>query len=104
MCATAVCLQSCFLQTWEESDWDKPGYNPKNGKIRALFRWEHTHRLWAQRLTAAERLAFLLGQQWMSMVRRRLWRCVRLWVRFSEHSNALMSTRVARQLQVRATV
>ena len=40
MCATAVCLQSCFLQTWEESDWDKPGYNPKTGKIRALFRWE----------------------------------------------------------------
>jgi len=27
---------------WSESDWDKPGYNPKNGKVRALFRWEDT--------------------------------------------------------------
>jgi hypothetical protein len=26
--------------TWEPSAWDKPGYNPKNGKVRALFRWE----------------------------------------------------------------
>ena len=29
---------------WEESDWDKPGYNPKNGKVKALFRWEGTGR------------------------------------------------------------
>eukprot|EP00277_Geminigera_cryophila_P000857 CAMPEP_0179427640 /NCGR_PEP_ID=MMETSP0799-20121207/13526_1 /TAXON_ID=46947 /ORGANISM="Geminigera cryophila, Strain CCMP2564" /LENGTH=602 /DNA_ID=CAMNT_0021202765 /DNA_START=221 /DNA_END=2029 /DNA_ORIENTATION=+ len=26
--------------TWSAADWDKPGYNPKNGKVRALFRWE----------------------------------------------------------------
>ena len=29
-----------FDKVWEPSDWDKPGYNPKNGKVRALFRWE----------------------------------------------------------------
>jgi len=27
---------------WNESDWDKPGYNPKTGKVKALFRWEGT--------------------------------------------------------------
>jgi len=27
-------------RTWVESDWDKPGYNPKNGKIKGLFNWE----------------------------------------------------------------
>jgi hypothetical protein len=37
--------------------------------LRALFRWEHSWRLWAQRLSSAERLAFLLGQQWSSMIR-----------------------------------
>ena len=26
-------------RTWVESDWDKPGYNPKNGKIKGLFAW-----------------------------------------------------------------
>lgn len=30
------------MTTWTEADWDKPGYNPKNGKVRALFRWEGT--------------------------------------------------------------
>ena len=29
---------------WEESDWDKPGYNPKNGKVKALFRWDGCER------------------------------------------------------------
>jgi hypothetical protein len=29
-----------FDKVWEKEEWDKPGYNPKNGKVRALFRWE----------------------------------------------------------------
>ena len=29
---------------YEEKDWDKPGYNVKNGKVRALFRWDGTDR------------------------------------------------------------
>ena len=29
-----------IMPTWTPADWDKPGYNPKNGKVRALFRWE----------------------------------------------------------------
>jgi len=38
------CIQpsNSISMTWSESDWDKPGYNPKNGKVRALFRWEDT--------------------------------------------------------------
>ena len=29
-----------FDMVWEKEAWDRPGYNPKNGKVRALFRWE----------------------------------------------------------------
>ena len=32
------------MTTWTEADWDKPGYNPKNGKVKSLFRWEGTNR------------------------------------------------------------
>jgi len=28
---------------WEAADWDKPGYNPKNGKVMSLFRWQGNH-------------------------------------------------------------
>ena len=27
-------------RVFTESDWDKPGYNVKNGKVRGLFYWE----------------------------------------------------------------
>jgi hypothetical protein len=46
------------LQTWEESDWDKPGYNPKNGKIRALFRWEVSNSAPPAPAARAESVAF----------------------------------------------